>query len=125
MINPYYYLFYLIYSFLNKNVKYKENIVFGTYSIMFILLFLHLFYLMITLISLFPDYHYKLSIPKPVFGISLVALFFILNYLLFDRKERYKLVIDRLIKTKIYKKILTGILIILYLFMPIILKIIF
>lgn len=118
MINPYNYLFFLVYKYLDSKKIDKENFIFGVNSILALIIIVHFIVSILILPKMkfitdsnFGDY-------KWVFGAFGGLSFVLNNYIFFERKERYKKVIIKIRKETRYKKNITLAFIILYLFIP-------
>jgi hypothetical protein len=122
MVNPYYLLFYFFYRLFDPIAKEKDRLPFGISSIMGLILVIHGF---ITLIIIENTFKLNMIIPKTnkfVFGIIVSILYFSLNHFLFERKDRYIIVIERIANSEKMKKVNARALITLYFFSPLILK---
>ncbi len=124
MLNPYYYIFYLYYSLLKKNKHYREDLLFYTYVFIFLSSMFHLGLIALTLKF---RYHLKITffpgLNSYVPVILILSIFFLLNYLLFSRKNRYEAIIEKMEKEKRYKKIITNTLFLIYFSIPFVLLI--
>lgn len=126
-INPYYFVFCLLYKKLSKLPKTgvldntEGEFLFKIFSFLFIIFFPHFFYTEQILkdlgvrLLLFPN------VPRGVFGIGSTMLFYLINYLLFGRKYRFKKIIERYEGSSHIEYAFNLLLLVLYFSIPLIL----
>lgn len=125
MLNPYYYFFYLFYKLLRPIAKYEDRIPLTITTILFILIILHLFIIRIVLEKhLGLQFEILQRIDGRIFGITAAIIHFTLTYFLLERNKRYKLIIEKNSNSKLYKKITTGLFLVLYFSSPLIIYLI-
>jgi hypothetical protein len=120
MTNPYFLVFFYSYKWLSKlNDKVeKSDLLFAMYSILFIAFIPH-FFVILWLLKDLDIINFKVNIPKYIFGISFAMLFWLLNYLIFSLKDRYKKIVNRIENQKKISSILSFIILIFYFSIPI------
>jgi len=122
MVNPYYFLFYIFYLLLNPIAKDKTRLAFSIVSFMAILLILHSTILFIVIFTTF-NIKGSIDMNKHLFGVIVTALYLLINYYLFERNNRYLLLINKIETTTTYKKVISAITLTIYIFIPFIIKI--
>jgi hypothetical protein len=122
MVNPYYLFFYFFYRLFDPIAKEKDRLPFGISAIMGLILIIHGF---ITLSIIENIYTLNMILPKMnkiVFSAIIFILYFSLNHFLFERNDRYTMVVQKIANSDQSKKIIASTIIILYLLFPFILK---
>ena len=123
MISSYTFLYCFTYRLLENKTKAKNRISFAVQSFIGLALII---YFGILIIILKTDYNmdFHPSLNKNIVGLSVAIIFFSINYLFFDRNERYKGLLEKYDKLKrgecFYHKIVWTAIVLL----PIVLKII-
>lgn len=120
-LNPYSFLYCGFFKFWENKTEYQDRISFGVQSFFAVGLIIYLLVLGITLDKYF-HISTKIAIDKFTFGIIGTVIYFGLNYLIFDRNERYKKLLEKYDQISIFEKIFHYIFWIFILFLPYILK---
>jgi hypothetical protein len=95
MINPYYLVFYKTYNWLLRLNVQQDGVLFSSYSVLFIIFIPHLLISMIIL-KAHNIINFDLNVNKYLFGLTFALLFWLINYLLFGYKNRYRSIIIRI-----------------------------
>ena len=119
MINPIYFFFYLFYRILKPISKHKDRIPFTIIGSMALILLIHIFILInkirnIYNVDIIPDMN------KYFFAIIIAIPYFVICYFLFERNNRYIILMDQIKKVKKYKKTTSFIFLMIYFFSPLI-----
>lgn len=127
ILNPYYYIFTILFKKL-KAIKVEHevpinDILFILYGLLFLLFIPHFIIFMIIL----KDYNiFSVSlknIPREVFGIGFSLSFLLFNYLLFQRKDRYKKVLETYDNSSKFLKLFNLTILIVYFITPLLIVI--
>jgi hypothetical protein len=94
-LNPYTFLYCSFYRFLENKTREKDRISFGVQSFIGIAFIL---YFVITSITIKTNCNLSLGVTmnKYVFGFTTTILYFTINYLIFDKNNRYQKLLIRL-----------------------------
>ena len=124
MVNPYYYIFYLLYILLNPIAKYKSRLPFSIISFMVIIFIVHA---VLLLIILKIDFNVNIlpKMNKLLFGGIFAVLYFTMNNYLFEKNDRYLKIISIIENAPAYKKFNSSIIICFYFLSPLIIKLMF
>ncbi len=126
ILNPYYLIFSLLFKVLNNiNVKNEakiNDILFLIYSILFLIFIPH-FFVMLWKLEDHELLTVSLGINKHIFGLGFALSFWLINYLLFERRNRYLKVIECYENASLLVKSLNITLLIVYFSIPFILMI--
>jgi|WetSurMetagenome_2_1015567.scaffolds.fasta_scaffold41410_2 hypothetical protein len=123
MINSYTFLYCYFYKLLENKTKAKDRISFGVQSFIGLGLIIYLVILMIILVSDY-DLYFHPNLNKYLFGLGYAIIFYSINYLLFDRNERYKGLLDKYNRIQRSERIYHIIIWTAIILLPIVLKII-
>ncbi len=97
-INPYYFTFCVVYRYLKRINVQKDGIFFSTYAVLFLLFVPHFFIFLFSLKDL--GILGNINIPKYFFGISFSLSFWLLNYFLFEFRNKYTSIVNSFAELK-------------------------
>ena len=118
MVNPYYFLFYLFFKFLDPIAKEKDRVPFTIVAFIGLGIIIHSVILLIVIKTYF-DIEILPKMNKLLFGLIFAGIFFFINNYLFERNNRYLEIIGKIKQEKMYKKINALLIVLLYLSLPI------
>lgn len=87
-LNPYTFLYCSLYQFLENKTNAKDRVSFGVQSFIAIGVIIY-FVIVVVIIKTNYDISFDLKLNKYIFGLTFSAGYFLLNYLLFDKGDRY------------------------------------
>lgn len=120
-LNPYSFLYCSFYKFWGNKTKEIDRISFGVQSLIGVGLIV---YFVILIIILKTNYNLSLNMKmnKHIFGITTTIAYYTLNYLIFDRNNRYKRLIEIYSRISIVEKTFHTFFWIIFLLTPFVLR---
>jgi len=120
MVNPFYFLFYLLFKILGNPLKRESNDAFVSYSVVILLLAFHLLFLFLAIKIIFAIPQLP-NINHQYFAILFLPALFGSSYFLFEKNNRYVKVLRKIKDASKIKRQRTVTILVIYFSLPIIL----